>query len=87
MFLLFLFMVTIVISNLLIAMTVSKTEELFKRAGVIRLKKTVVQVMAIEGTLTHTQKLLSIFPDSIGRALLEMTQLFTYLGHLNEPGK
>ena len=42
-FLLFLFMVTIVISNLLIAMTVSKTEELFKRAGVIRLKKTVVQ--------------------------------------------
>ena len=37
-------MVTIVISNLLIAMTVSKTEELFKRAGVIRLKKTVVQV-------------------------------------------
>ena len=42
--------------------------------------------MAIEGTLTHTQKLLSIFPDSIGRALLEMTQLFTSLGHLNEPG-
>ena len=43
-FLLFLFIVTIVISNLLIAMTVSKTEELFKRAGIIRLEKTVVQV-------------------------------------------
>ena len=86
-FLLFLFMVTIVISNLLIAMTVSKTEELFKEAGVIRLKKTVVQVMAIEGTLTHTKRVLSIFPVSIRRALLDMTQLFAYLGHLNEAGK
>ena len=86
-FLLFLFMVTIVISNLLIAMTVSKTEELFKRAGVIRLEKTVVQVMAIEGTLTHTKRVLSIFPVSIRKALLDMTQLFTYLGHLNEAGK
>ena len=45
-FLLFLFVVTIVISNLLIAMTVSKTEELFKRAGIIRLEKTVVQVIS-----------------------------------------
>ena len=43
-FLIFLFVVSIVISNLLIAMTVSKTEELFKKAGVIRLEKTVGQV-------------------------------------------
>ena len=45
-FLIFLFVVSIVISNLLIAMTVSKTEELFKMAGVIRLEKTVGQVRA-----------------------------------------
>ena len=43
--------------------------------------------MAIEGTLTHTKRVLSIFPVPIRKALLDMTQLFTYLGHLNEAGK
>ena len=44
-FVLFLVFVSIVIANLLVGLTVSKTEELFKEAGVIRLEKTVLQIV------------------------------------------
>ena len=85
-FILFLFVVSIVISNLLIAMTVSKTEELFKKAGVIRLEKTVGQVKGIEDIVVDKRSLLAMLPDSLTIMLLEMTQLFTYLEKLNAGG-
>ncbi len=43
-FIFFVFLITITISNLIVGLTVNKTEALFKEAGVIRLKKTVLQV-------------------------------------------
>ena len=47
-FFLFVLIGNIVIANLLIGLTVSKTEELFKRAGVIRLEKTVNQIIGLD---------------------------------------
>ncbi len=44
MFVAFLFVITITISNLIVGLTVNRTEALFKEAGVIRLMKTVLQV-------------------------------------------
>ena len=85
-FILFLFVVSIVISNLLIAMTVSKTEELFKKAGVIRLEKTVGQVKGIEDIVEDKRSFLGILPASLKNKLLEMTELFTYLEKLNGSG-
>lgn len=43
-FVVFLFLASITIANLIVGLTVSKTEEIFKEAGVIRLEKTVLQV-------------------------------------------
>jgi transient receptor potential cation channel subfamily A protein 1 len=43
-FVLFVFFISIVLVNLLVGLTVSKTEELFKEAGIYRLEKTVLQV-------------------------------------------
>ena len=85
-FILFLFVVSIVISNLLIGMTVSKTEELTKKAGVIRLEKTVGQVKGIEDIVTGKKTILGMLPASLRNKLLEMTQLFTYLEKLNAKG-
>ncbi len=39
MFVLFFFMVSIIVSNLIIGLTVSKTEELFREAGVMKNEK------------------------------------------------
>ena len=44
-FVMFLFFVSIIIANLLIGLTVNKTEVLFKEAGVVRLEKTVLQIV------------------------------------------
>ena len=52
-FVLFIVFVSIVIGNLLIALTVSKTEELFKKAGTIRLEKTVIQVTGVEAIINR----------------------------------
>jgi len=46
MYVLFLFFVSIIIANLLIGLTVNKTEVLFKEAGIVRLNKTVLQIVA-----------------------------------------
>ena len=43
-FVVFLLMISIIVSNLIVGLTVNKTEELFKEAGIIRLEKTVLQV-------------------------------------------
>lgn len=47
-FVIFFFLVSIIISNLIIGLTVSKTDELFKEAGIIRMQKSVLQVRELE---------------------------------------
>ena len=47
-FFFFVLLCNIVIANLLIGLTVSKTEDLFKRAGVMRLEKTVNQIIGLD---------------------------------------
>ena len=58
-FIIFLLMVSIIVSNLIVGLTVNKTEELFKEAGVIRLEKTVLQVRERKMTtlVLHVQAL------------------------------
>lgn len=56
-FILFLLIGNIVIANLLIGLTVSKTEQLFKVAGVLRLKKTVEQICNIDKLLQNDKTL------------------------------
>ena len=46
-FVLFVFFISIVLVNLLVGLTVSKTEELFKEAGIYRLEKTILQVFFV----------------------------------------
>lgn len=51
-FVLFVFFISIVLVNLLVGLTVSKTEELFREAGIYRLEKTVLQVEQTTSLLT-----------------------------------
>jgi hypothetical protein len=41
---LFIFFISVVLVNLLVGLTISKTEELYREAGIFRLEKTVLQV-------------------------------------------
>ena len=45
---LFIMIVNIVISNLLVGLTVSETDKIFNKAGILRLKRTVSQIVAID---------------------------------------
>jgi hypothetical protein len=76
-FILFVLMVNIVVANLLIGLTVSKTDELFKQAGIHRLQKTATQITAVEsviGTESWQQCLIChIFPYFSKR-----TKIFAY---------
>ena len=47
----FLIFVSIVISNLLIGLTVNKTDKVFKNSGTLRLEKTVHQLVEIDALL------------------------------------
>jgi hypothetical protein len=73
----------IVISNLLIALTVSKTEELFIKAGVIKLEKTASQIMVLEDIINMKNSVIKCMPLFIRSKLIEKTQIFP---HLNIPG-
>ena len=53
-YLMFLGLGTVVIMNLLIGLTVSRTEELLSQAGVLRLKRTAEEVTTTEG-VTETE--------------------------------
>ena len=50
-FFLFVLMVNIVVANLLIGLTVNKTDELLKQAEILRLQKIVNQINAIESVI------------------------------------
>ncbi len=82
-FILFYFVISIVISNLIIGLTVNETEELFKTAGVMRVQKTVQQIMVLEDVLIKEKSVASkLLPRS--HVLVRRTQLFPYLYKVNE---
>ena len=76
---LFLFVLVgnIVIANLLIGLTVSKTGEMFKKAGLVKLEKTVNQVCIIDKVF----KMKNQFPCS--KRLGEKTKIFKFLSSLS----
>ena len=79
-FIMFLLLVTVVIMNLLIGLTVSQVEELRLKAGVRRLKKTVEQVATTESIIMKTDApLLKILPKQLRQALLNFGQFFSYV--------
>jgi hypothetical protein len=82
-FLFFFFIVSIVISNLLIGMTVSKTEELFKKAGLIKLEKMAEQIMGLEDIVNQKTSFVAFLPEFIRRVLIEKTQIFPQLNARN----
>lgn len=63
-------------ANLLIGLTVSKTDELFKKAGIVKLQKTVNQIISIDCAL-GTDIMQKCMPN-IGKRL----KIFTYLHSL-----
>ena len=68
--------VNIVVANLLIGLTVSKTDELFKKAGIVRLQKTVNQIIAIDCAF-GTELMQKCMPN-LGRRL----KIFSHLHSL-----
>ena len=78
-FVLFLIFLTIIIMNLLLGLTVSKTEELFKTAGLIRLEKTAKQISIIEDAFVHKPTIVQFLPSLIGDAIKESTSIFAEL--------
>ena len=73
-FFLFILIGNIVIANLLIGLTVSKTEDLFKKAGIVRLHKTVNQIVGIDRVFGETWQKMLFFT--------RRTKLFSYLNTL-----
>ena len=75
-FFIFVLVGNIVIANLLIGLTVSKTGEMFKKAGLVKLEKTVNQVSMIDQVFKMKNK----FPFS--KRLAEKTKFFGFLSSL-----
>ena len=71
-FILFFFIVSLIIANLVIGLTVAKTQELFEMAGIIKLQKTVLQIVGLESILMK-------LPTRLRELLLSRTQVFKYL--------
>jgi hypothetical protein len=78
-FIMFLIFVSIVIANLLIGLTISKTEELFKEAGLFRLEKTVIQVLGVETIFFQPTSGSGILPKKWVKVLNKKSRIFTYL--------
>ena len=76
-FILFVLMVNIVVANLLIGLTVSKTDELFKQAGIHRLQKTANQINAIESVI-GTESWQQCFICHIFPYFSKRTKIFSY---------
>ena len=77
-FVCFLVVGNIVIANLLIGLTVSKTEEMFKSAGILRLRKTVEQIIAVENMLASSSKSKGV----LSKRFRKQIRLFLYLKKL-----
>ena len=83
-YLIFLVFVSIVIANLLIGLTVSKTEDLFKEAGAVRLEKTVDQVAGIEAIFQSQSQESWLNPLFWLKKVNQKGKLFEYLASLRK---
>ena len=64
-FVMFVVFVSIILMNLLLALTVSETDKLQNDGDLIRLEKTVNQITSTEDTLVHRPTLLQCFPHAV----------------------
>ena len=83
-FLAFFLTMTLVLTNLLIGMTVSKTEELLKQANMIKLQKMVAQILYLEDILSKSRQLRRLLPKPARRWLDRKTRLFAHFDALKE---
>ena len=83
-FVIFLFLSSVTISNLIVGLTVNKTEELFREAGVIRLEKTVLQIRGLEDIIVKKPSMADYLPGKWVQPYKERTQLFEYLESVAE---
>ena len=78
-FILFFFLVSIVIANLLIGLTVNRTDDVEKASVVLRLERTLNQIIAIEDFLLDKMAKSRFLPDKVKEWLINMTQIFPYI--------
>ena len=78
-FILFFFLVSIVIANLLIGLTVNRTDEVEKASVGLRLERTLLQVRSIEDFLLEKMANSRLLPRNFKSWLINMTQIFFYL--------
>ena len=83
-FFVFFITMTLVLTNLLIGMTVSKTEELLKQANMIKLQKMVAQILCLEDMLSKSRQLRRLLPKPARRWLDRKTRLFAHFDALKE---
>ncbi len=86
-FLIFFFAVSIVIANLLLGMTVNKTEELLKLAKGIKLEKMVYQVLGVEHIIHQDNVVKKLMGRSMRRLLERKSQIFSHLEAIHKKGK
>ena len=86
-FFVFFITMTIVLTNLLIGMTVSKTEELLKQANMIKLKKMVAQILCLEDILSKSKQIRRLLPKPAKKWLNRKTRIFDYFDALKEGKK
>lgn len=86
-FFVFFITMTIVLTNLLIGMTVSKTEELLKQANMIKLNKMVAQILNMEDVLSKSKRFRRLLPKPARKWLDRKTQIFDYFDALKESKK
>ena len=78
-FILFIFVVSIVIVNLIIGLTVSETDKLQRTADATRLERTLVQILSLEELFIEDDALLRVLPSKLKSVLARGTQIFPYL--------
>ena len=78
-FILFFFLVSIVISNLLIGLTVNRTDEVERASVGLKLDRTLQQVISIENFLLDKLAKSELLPQRLKDWLINMTQIFSYL--------
>jgi hypothetical protein len=84
-FIMFLIFVSIVIANLLIGLTISKTGEVFMEAGLFRLEQTVLQILGVRSIFFQPKPGSGILPKSWGKVINKKCMIFTYLKSMLPP--
>ena len=83
-FVMFFLCMTIVLANLLIGMTVNKTEELLKQANMIKLQKMTAQILGLENIVRRCKRFRRFLPRPARKWLDRKTHLFDYFDALKD---